>query len=74
MYVHEGFALLPVCTLFLRADGVRTPISRPQRDSFGTKLPKGQAADRWVIQSLIHLYVFFTMILSVTYIKGIGII
>jgi len=34
-YLMVGFALLPVCTLFLRADGVMAPISRQNQPTDG---------------------------------------
>jgi len=37
--IQEGFGLPPVCTLYVRADGLGTPIGRPRRDSFGIKQP-----------------------------------
>jgi len=46
--IKKGFAFIPVCTLYVRADGLGTPIGRPPWDSFGIK-----TTDGWVFQSLL---------------------
>ena len=61
-YAKEGFALLPVCTLYVRADGLGPPISRQNQptDGYFKALPEnsfGCIRDIFANSNLIILVV-----------------